>query len=136
MNRYATLEQDYTGGMTIIEIARKRGVSYRAVWQAMVRRGIPRRRKAKRDQRGPKNHMWKGNEASYFSFHKRVRRLRGEPLHCEVCGTDNPDRTYEWANLTGRYEDPADYKRMCKSCHCKFDGLISNITGVSANATS
>jgi hypothetical protein len=28
---------------------------------------------------------------------------------------------YEWANLTGDYQNPADYRRLCVPCHRKFD---------------
>ena len=40
---------------------------------------------------------------------------------CERCGTTDPTKRYEWANLTGHYEDVADYERMCKSCHERYD---------------
>jgi hypothetical protein len=65
---------------------------------------------------------------SYGACHYKVRRLRGTPQLCEVCGTTSA-RKYEWANITGNYEEINDYKRMCTSCHNKFDGKISNIRG-------
>lgn len=71
--------------------------------------------------------MWKGNDATYTACHNRVARMRGKPQECEVCGTNDPDLAYEWANLTRKYHDPADYKRMCKSCHIKHDNLVLNI---------
>ena len=37
------------------------------------------------------------------------------------------DKNYDWANLTGHYDDPNDYKRMCRSCHWKYDERIKNI---------
>ena len=33
----------------------------------------------------------------------------------------NLDKEYEWANMTGDYDNPKDYKRMCKKCHHKQD---------------
>ncbi len=57
----------------------------------------------------------------YARNHARVRSLRGQPHKCEVCGIDNPEKQYDWANLTGDYENPNDYKRMCKPCHRKYD---------------
>ena len=74
-----------------------------------------------RPARGPAHGKWKGDSAGYVAFHQRLGRLRGKPQHCERCGTTDPDKQYEWANLTGRYEDPADYQRMCKSCHRSYD---------------
>lgn len=63
---------------------------------------------------------------SYSQCHYRVRKLRGTPKKCEVCGSITAKK-YEWANLSGNYEDINDYKRMCTSCHCKHDGKIKNI---------
>ena len=34
---------------------------------------------------------------------------------------DDESKKYDWANLTGNYNDPKDYKRMCKSCHLRYD---------------
>lgn len=66
-----------------------------------------------------------GEEAKYAALHLRVQRLRGKPRKCEICGTTQAKR-FEWANLTGNYADPMDYKRMCGSCHHKYDGTAAN----------
>lgn len=52
----------------------------------------------------------------------------GRPKRCEECGTTDSLKTYDWANLNGKYEDLNDYKRMCRSCHWKYDDRINNIT--------
>lgn len=57
----------------------------------------------------------------YGKYHARVRSLHGSPRKCEVCGEDNPHKWYDWANLTGNYDDPGDYKRMCRKCHRDYD---------------
>lgn len=57
----------------------------------------------------------------YAKYHARVRAKKGSPHKCEVCGEHSPLKQYDWANLTGKYEDPDDYKRMCKLCHRKYD---------------
>lgn len=72
------------------------------------------------------NDTWKGDAAKYAALHLRVQRVRGKPSKCEVCGTTTAKR-FEWANMTGNYADPMDYKRMCCSCHHKHDGTIRNI---------
>lgn len=70
---------------------------------------------------GKKASNWKGNKAKYHALHERVRIKRGEPNFCEICKTSEKGKRYEWANLTGRYTDVMDYKRMCCSCHTKYD---------------
>lgn len=74
---------------------------------------------------GQANVMWKGDAAGYDAMHKRVAVRRGQPSSCEICGTTDPERVYDWANLTGRFEDPDDYARMCRSCHRLHDGAPS-----------
>jgi hypothetical protein len=37
-------------------------------------------------------------------------------------------KRYEWANLTGRYDDVKDYARMCISCHRKYDKKRRELT--------
>jgi hypothetical protein len=70
---------------------------------------------------GEDNCNWKGAAASYSAMHKRVATRRGKAARCERCGSDDPGRWYDWANLTGRYDDPDDYEQMCRSCHRRFD---------------
>ena len=70
---------------------------------------------------GPASGVWKGDQVSYRGAHSRVSRKRGKPDRCERCGGSGPGRCYQWANLTGRYHDPADYERMCVPCHKAFD---------------
>lgn len=58
----------------------------------------------------------------YSHYHQSVRRKRGKPNQCDVCGSKNDvSKTYEWANLTGKYQDINDYQRMCRSCHRNHD---------------
>ena len=69
-----------------------------------------------------KHPRWKGDGVGYVSLHKWVRKHLGESKICAVCGTDDEDKTYNWANLSGRYiRDLSDWKRMCLSCHRKYD---------------
>lgn len=58
----------------------------------------------------------------YSAQHVRVSRVRGKPKKCELCGTADPTRRYEWSLLHGRTGfDPEDYVRLCKSCHRSYD---------------
>jgi len=111
----------YGRGLTQAEIAAEIGISQKVVWNIMRRHGIRARVAAKRDQRGPKNGAWKGSRATYAALHKRVEVARGTPAVCERCGASGPGRSYDWANLTGRYDDVTDYERMCRSCHRRYD---------------
>jgi len=110
----------YEAGHTQEEIAHELNTTQKVVWKFMKRNGIQARVAAKRDQWQERNHQWKGDRASYAAFHYRLSRLKGEPDYCEVCGTREAKR-FEWANLTGRLDDVDDYKRMCKSCHARYD---------------
>jgi hypothetical protein len=74
--------------------------------------------------RGKDNGMWKGKDASYSAFHHRLTTLRGKPACCEQCGETNPNKRYEWANLTGQFDNPEDYKRLCVRCHRILDGTL------------
>ena len=122
------LEQAYLNdGLSQAECGVRFEVSQKAVWSAMKRHGIKARVAAKRDQMGENNHMWKGDDASKYAFHRRLYSRYGKPSECAECGTKDPSRSYDYANLTGRYEDMEDYKPMCRSCHWKYDMKINNI---------
>jgi|SRR3990167_3891077 len=69
---------------------------------------------------GDKNCKWRGDGAGYESLHRRVYRQRGRPQKCEICGTTTA-KHYDWANITGRYNDIWDYKRLCRLCHNRRD---------------
>lgn len=102
-------------------IAVKFGTHLKVVQTAMRRLGVPvrpveTRRRSNRDQ----SYQWKGDSASYDAFHLRVYKERGKPKSCEVCGCHDK-KYYDWANLTGNYSNVNDYKRMCRSCHRKYD---------------
>lgn len=111
----------YLSGMTIIEIAEKLGMSTKPVVTILRRSGVETRKATPRNQNREMNHSWKGDNASYTAFHFRVRKERGTPTQCDECGETSAQKTYEWANLSGKYWDVSDYKRMCRSCHRKYD---------------
>ena len=119
----------YESGLTQEEVGERLGVSQKVIWSFMKRKGIKARIAAKRDQRGEKNSSWKGNRAGYQACHIRVITARGRPSRCEECGTTDPSRCYDWANLTCNYHDVDDYRRLCRSCHWKLDKTILNLQG-------
>jgi hypothetical protein len=119
----------YADGRTQSEIASELGTTQKVIFNLMRRHGLASRVAAKRDQSGPRNNMWKGDAAGYQALHLRIERRRGRPSACETCGTTDPAKTYDWANLSGRYEDVDDYARMCRSCHWRYDGTVKNLQG-------
>lgn len=73
-------------------------------------------------QSGENNSSWRGEDAGYVSKHARVYRLRGKAISC-VWGCIHA--RYEWANLTGNYDDTEDYASMCSECHSRFDSAVT-----------
>jgi hypothetical protein len=125
----------YEAGYTQTEIAKNMGVSQKVIWRCMKNNNIPARIAAKRNQYGENNSSWKGNDACYSAFHRRLEAKFGKPKKCEVCGADHINGIYDWANLTGHYEDINDYKRMCRSCHWKYDERVNNLTKKGGDAS-
>ena len=60
------------------------------------------------------------SQAQIVAWHQTVYKERGQPSECSHCGTTE-NRMYHWANISGIYEDPQDYIRLCVPCHTKFD---------------
>lgn len=116
----------YEIGHTQHEIAGKLGVTQKVIFNVMRRHGLKARVAAKRDQWGPNNHAWKAADATKYAFHRRLYSRFGKPSKCTVCGTTS-STNYDYANLTGKYEDMSDYAVMCRSCHWKYDQKILNI---------
>jgi hypothetical protein len=111
----------YASGHSQDECAVLLGVSQKAVCKAMRRHGLVTRPAIKRDQWGDRNHMWKGDQATRYAMHVRLYKRFGQEPECSVCGTTDQSKWYDWANLTGHYEDINDYRRMCRSCHRQYD---------------
>ena len=119
----------YESGMIQSEIAEELGTTRKVIWQRFKNIGYECRIAKKRNQSGSNNTNWSGNNPSYSAFHRRLQAMFGRPKKCEVCGTTDKKRTYDWANLTGKMDDPNDYKRMCRSCHWKYDKKHLNFKG-------
>jgi hypothetical protein len=122
----AKVSELYSRGMTQVEVAAEMGLTQRVVFNVMRHHGIEARPAAKRDQSGARNANWKGDGASYQALHRRLYALFGKPTRCKLCGTEDAP-VFDYANLTGRYEDVSDYAPMCRSCHAKYDRKILNI---------
>ncbi len=71
--------------------------------------------------KGKDSPYWKGDNVAYITFHARVWKAKGKADFCEVCGLSDKRRRYNWANLTGKYNNINDYKKMCVPCHSVYD---------------
>lgn len=70
----------------------------------------------------PKKFKNKQEESEYNSVHMWVHRHYGKAAKCEICGATNPDKRYEWANVSGEYRrERSDFRELCQSCHKKHD---------------
>lgn len=88
-------------------------------------RFIPGHNRRILNQEGENNSFWKGDKVGYFGVHNWIYRKLGQPSICSDCGTTDPNKKYEWANISGKYlRDVFDYKRLCVRCHRKFDGFF------------
>jgi hypothetical protein len=69
-----------------------------------------------------KHPRWKGENVGYDGMHDWVTKHLGQPIGCEVCGINDLERKYHWANVSGKYlRNKSDFKRMCVPCHSKYD---------------
>jgi len=68
-----------------------------------------------------KNHLWKGEDATYVVMHRWVQNNRGKATLCEHCKQTDKKR-YEWANIDHKYKrNLSDYIQLCTACHVKYD---------------
>jgi hypothetical protein len=111
----------YRDGRSMREVAEAAGTTVRILQRLMPRYGIGRRGLGKREQRRERNDSWLGDEAGYSAMHLRVITARGRPSRCACCDTTDLAIRYEWANLSGHYEDINDYARLCPRCHRRLD---------------
>lgn len=116
----------YIAGKTQHEIAAELETTQKIIWNVMRRHGIRARVAAKRNQWGENNDSWKGDGAGKQAFHRRLYAKFGKPKKCSKCGSVK-SKHYDYANLTGNYQDVNDYAPMCRSCHWVFDNKILNI---------
>jgi hypothetical protein len=67
----------------------------------------------------------RNGDVGKIAKHKRLYKIRGKAVAC-VWGCQHS--YYEWANLTGNYDDPLDYAQMCVRCHARFDTAIESMS--------
>ena len=74
---------------------------------------------------GEKQGQWRGEDASYSSIHRWVRKWKGIPIVCEKCGElKTNDYSIQWANIDHQYRRVLDdYIALCIKCHRKYDRI-------------
>ncbi len=83
--------------------------------------------------RGEKVGTWKGDKAKYRAKHMWINHWFGKADKCEneSCIYPRKDihgkimivpKRFEWANISRGYKrDRKDWRRLCPSCHKKYD---------------
>lgn len=62
------------------------------------------------------------NTTAYRLLHYWVEEQLGKPHFCIECGENNPSKSYDWSNVSGKYlRDTSDWIRLCHRCHCQKD---------------
>lgn len=57
-------------------------------------------------------------------LHNWVKKNLGRPQMCQMCGSKDENRTYQWANKSGEYKkELTDWLRLCRRCHHKYDNI-------------
>lgn len=58
-----------------------------------------------------------------LEIHQWIRKHYGGANHCDLCGNNDSNLRYEWANLNkhGYERNINDYIQLCISCHRNFD---------------
>lgn len=108
--------------LTLPQIAKLVGVTQSGVHHALVRHGIPRRRKGPVHIKHPK----------YLSAHCRIAVIRGKAsTHTCECGHptihwafrhDTPNDRFQLDDRNGPFSsDPNDYTPLCRKCHDLYD---------------
>lgn len=80
--------------------------------------------------KGELNGLWKGDSVGKTALHMWVRRYIPKPNTCDECKIKPP---LDLANISNKY-NPKTYTRdfknwlwLCRSCHMKIDGRVSNL---------
>src|SRR5438132_873998 len=90
--------------------------------KALTGRKLSIKTRIKMRQRiGEKSPIWKGDDVGYTALHDWVRRHKGKPNFCEMCGKKGKQYKFDWANKSGIYRRSFDdFMSLCVPCHSKF----------------
>lgn len=76
----------------------------------------------KNKPKGEENPYWKDEKVGYTGIHMWIRKILGTSKVCQMCGLNDKNKMYHWANISGKYKrNLRDWVRLCVPCHSKFD---------------
>jgi hypothetical protein len=76
--------------------------------------------------KGKKNVLWKGDNVKYQAIHSWIRKQKGSPKRCELCG--KTEGYLEWASKDGTHKRRLNhYFGACRRCHDKYDKVGEKI---------
>ena len=102
----------------------RRNLGYKHTDETKKKIGLSQ--KKRKNNKGKKHYLWKGDKVGYSRLHFWIRRWKGKANHCEICGATDKQR-YQWANIDHKYRRVfKDYIPMCVSCHDIYDILFNN----------
>lgn len=77
---------------------------------------------------GDKHPAWKGDHVKYASLHTWINKQKGKASKCSNYNCNGFSKSFDWANLDGRYKrDLDDYIELCRSCHKQYDNGTLNL---------
>lgn len=76
--------------------------------------------------------QWKGGSVGYNAMHDWISRHFGKANKCEDSLCEKRSRSYQWANISGKYiRSREDFRMLCVACHRKFDYGRAKVKGES-----
>ena len=67
----------------------------------------------------------KAAEPRYSALHSRLRRVKGSADRCIIFDCHTGNTNFQWANISGHYDDSDDFMPMCLKHHRQYDYLRS-----------
>lgn len=119
----------YNSGVSSVEISKKYGVASNSVIYNLRKVGV-RIRTSSEVKLGELNPKWVGEKVKYFPLHRWVERHLKKPEKCQICGLKPP---YDLSNKGIYNRDLCNWEWICRSCHMKQDGRISNLKQYAKN---
>ena len=80
-------------------------------------------RSSKPTHQSERHEKWKGENVTYKTLHRWLKRRFPKPNSCDFCGQVVP---VDWANKSGAYKrDITDWLGLCRKCHLYFDFVLN-----------
>jgi hypothetical protein len=93
-------------------------------------------------KKGSGSPFWKGENISYSTKHKFLKKTFGNPARCECCGILGEKNkgnkwSIQWAKKTENYtRNIEDYLGLCTKCHSNFDGKTKHLDDFSCGSNA